>query len=202
MVQLIGNLNGIGFAPLLQFLTELRVTGRLGLTVVSGISTGSVYLEDGSIVGASLDAEEGLVALEAVALMSNKASFMISDSAGELRRNLDLDTAALLEHLDHLGREGDRLLSNIGSLQSVPRLTLGDENPREPVAVSRGALRLLLDLRTQRTVLEMGHLHGLRSTLEELQELVDLRLVSVTEADPAPPVTQLLDRQRIGHLRT
>jgi hypothetical protein len=192
MVQLIGNVTGLGLAKLVRFLTDLQLSGQLCLTPEPGVNTGTIFLQDGHVVGATLDPQQGLPALEALVLVCGNATFTFSDSAGEIKYNLIAEPTALHEHLDHLGDEGRRLMDSIGSLTAVPRLTELAGEANESVAVTRGALRLLVDIRENSTVFELGHAYGFRPTLEHLHELIQLRLVttgspgthSVTAATP------------------
>jgi len=202
MLQLIGNLSGIGLSRLAQFLTELEITGRLCVAIEDGATTGTVWFEGGKIVGATVDShEDGLVALEALALVSSTASFAFADSPVEMKHNVDVEPAVLREHLSHLDQDGPRLMQSIRSLGAIPRVALADIDVRESISLSRDALRLLLDIRGDQTVLELSHRHGLRATIEHTYELVQLRLLrvgddnSVSLPATAPAFANLLEQK-------
>lgn len=207
MAQLIGNVAGVGLPRLVRFLTDLQLSGRLTVAPEPGVTNGTIFLHEGQVVGAVLDPEQGLPALEALALVCGNATFAFADAPGEIKYNLIAEPEVLQEHLDHIGQEGLRLMRSIGSLTAVPRLAALATDAHESIALTRGALRLLLQIGDERTVLDLGHLHGLRPTLEHLHELIQLRLVTIGAPDPeavaaaAPELAHLFDGMDNHHER-
>jgi Domain of unknown function (DUF4388) len=189
MVQLNGNLAGMGLPTLLDLLARLQASGRL--TLVIEPLMGIVFLEEGRIVGATLDSEQGLSALQALAFISGNAMFAFSDWKGEVERNVQAEPTELQEQLAQLAQEGDKAMSVIPSLLAIPRLTVESERSDEPLRLGRTTLQLLLDARSRRTVVDLASQYGLRITLQHLYQLTDLGLISLELPVPATPRTRI-----------
>lgn len=192
MTQLSGSLEGIGLVALLEFLTSVGTTGRLA--IFEGDLHGRLELDRGALVGAVLGHEQGLPALEAIALALGGARFQLIEMNDEPERNLALSREDLAEELEQLMRERTRIAAAIPSLASVARPALVEDEGPETVLLERDVLRLLVKLDGQRTVAQIAEHEGLTRTLRTLVKLVELQLARV-EAPPAasassPPTMQ------------
>ncbi|MBV9172444.1 MAG: DUF4388 domain-containing protein [Chloroflexi bacterium] len=185
MTELSGNLEGIGLLPLVQFLTTVAKSGRL--IVHDAELSGRLDIDDGLLVGAAFDQEQGMAALEAIALALSSARFDFRDATGPLDQNLRLSGDQVTEALQRLSREQAALKAAVPSLGAVPHLTLDEGNDDRQVSLDRDTLRLLIRLDGRHSVSELARDHGLLRTLRELTQLVQLSLVRV---DAIPGVIQ------------
>jgi len=189
MIELSGTLSGTALVALLTFLWNLRATGRLAI-VIEPIM-GTVFLERGRVVGAVLQSESGIDALDALALIPGFARFGFAESHGEPLRNIAAEPSQLQEHLEHLVLDGRRLAAAVPSLTTVPRVASEDETASDPIVLPRSTLGLLLELREQKDVLALTRSFGLREALHGLSQLVAMGLVvaapeHVSQAGSAP----------------
>lgn len=193
MSNLSGTLESISLAPLVGFLAGLRKSGRL--SVSDGPWAGSIFLEEGRVVGAAFGAERGLDALDAIALALAKGQFAYAeDDASDVELNLMMSPAELQKHLGELAQEGAALSEAVPSLAAVPTVVVQEPaDDSGEVRLDRATLKLLLALDGGRTVAELAAHRGVIRTLRELAHLVELNLVRLNVAAPAdgrvPPPT-------------
>jgi Domain of unknown function (DUF4388) len=195
VAELSGSLDGIGLVPLVRFLTTVVGSGRL--VVRDAELSGRLDIEDGVLVGAVFDHEQGMPALEAVALALANGRFDFREADGPVDHNLRLSADQLSEALDRLNREQVALSAAVPSLSAVPHLLLDQGSDDRQVSLDRDTLRLLIRLDGRRTVAELARERGLLRTLRQVAQLVQLTLVRVdaqpvvdgTAAPPETPVT-------------
>ena len=105
LTELAGNIEGIGLARLIKLLSDIRASGALSLEEAP--FTGRLTFDEGQVYGAKFGTEEGMAALEAIALaLRTPASFSFTSASPkepELR-NLDLDGETVIREFDQLGR--------------------------------------------------------------------------------------------------
>jgi Domain of unknown function (DUF4388) len=196
VAELTGRLEGIGLVPLVQFLTSVAGNGRL--IVRDAELSGRLDIEDGVLVGAVFEHEQGTPALEAIALALANGRFDFREANGPIDHNLRLSADQLSEVLDRLNREQVALRAAVPSLSAVPHLMLGEGSDDRQVSIDRDTLRLLTRLDGRRTVAELARERGLLRTLRQVAQLVQLTLVQVdplavahaTAAPPEAPVTR------------
>ena len=184
MTELSGALDGIGLFPLLNFLGSLNAAGRLEIS--DRDLSGTLYLTDGRVVGASFGSDSGQVALDAIGLALGSGRFDFADTDGEPLTNLDLSATELQEHLTQLQSERQRIMTGIPSLQAVPASAM-DGPDDQPIVVDRATLRLLLRCDGRASVLELARETGLLATLKRLANLYELNLIKVEPSSRATP---------------
>ena len=191
--ELSGELTAVGLRPLVDFLSDLKKTGRL--LVRDTQWTGTIGLLDGRIVGANFADEEGLTALDAIFVALQHGSFEFNSTA-ECEHNVLVPPLGLTEHLDKLDAEVRQLADLVNSLSAVPDHI--EPIPDGEITLTRSSLALLLAVDGRRTVADHARERGLLATLRQLSELIRLGLVGMhsppSEVDmpPAPvrePVT-------------
>jgi hypothetical protein len=180
MTDLKGTLKSIGLPQLIGFLGELRKTGSLAIS--DGPFSGSVFMESGRVVGAVFGAERGLPAFEAIVLALGGGQFEFAQHAAERELNLMLEPAVLDEHLRRLANERLEFTDVLTSLATVPSVALaGPDN--DQLAIDRGALRLLLEMDGQRSVLDLARGRGLMATARRVAYLIELGLARVSASN-------------------
>jgi hypothetical protein len=189
VTELSGSLEGIGLVALVRFLTTVARSGRL--VVSEGSLRGSLDLEDGALVGAAFDQEQGLPALEAIALALGNGRFEFHDAAEAAEHNVRLAAGEVEQQLEKLAREQVVLAAAVPSLSGIPYVNLDEAADNGQVALDRDTLRLLIQLDGRRTVFELARDRGLLRTLRQLAQLVQLGLarieVSGLPRAPEPP---------------
>lgn len=186
VTELNGRLEGIGLVALVRFLASIARTGRL--LVVDGSLHGWLDLQDGSVVGAGFDQEQGLPALEAIALALGRGRFEFADAeASPAEHNLRLGADELEQRLEQLAGEQVVLAAAIPSLSGVAHLQVDAGSADEQVPLDRDTLRLLIRLDGRRTVAELARERGLLRTLRQLARLVQFDLVRVEVPAAASP---------------
>jgi Domain of unknown function (DUF4388) len=183
MTELSGTLDGIGLFPLLNFLGSLKAAGRL--TITDTDQSGSLYLTDGHVIGASFGSEQGQVALDAIGLALGNGHFEFADDGGMQPANLELSGPELQQHLVTLQSERARILGVIPSLDSMPVAAM-DGPDDQPIALDRASLRLLMRCDGQRNVLDLARESDLLSTLKRLTNLAEANLIRVDMPWGAP----------------
>jgi len=186
VTELSGSLDGIGLLALVRFLGGVAPTGRLAL--VDGSLQGWLDLDAGALVGATFDQEQGLPALEAIALALGTGRFEFHDTPPPAEHSLRLAPADIDERLEQLAQEQRVLAAAIPSLSGVPSVVLDEaaEVQNGQVALERDTLRLLLRLDGRRTVAQLTRERGLLRTLRQLAELVQLGLARIDLPSGAP----------------
>jgi len=179
VTELSGSLEGIGLLAVVRFLASVAPTGRLAL--VDGSLQGWLDLDAGALVGATFDQEQGLPALEAIALALGTGRFEFHDTAPPPEHSLRLAPAEIDERLEQLAQEQRVLAAAIPSLSGVPSVILDEaaEAQNGQVALERDTLRLLLRLDGRRTVAQLARERGLLRTLRQLAQLVQLGLARI-----------------------
>src|SRR5215469_7549206 len=119
MIELGGTLEDIGLASVLQFVLQL---GRPGcLTISDGMFTGTLYVDNGSVVGASFQQESGLPALESIGLALSKGRFTFSREC-ERQNNVSLPPGDLEGLLERIQTEAEHIRRAVPLLSAAPRL--------------------------------------------------------------------------------
>lgn len=184
--MLSGTLRFVGLSRLLGLLAESRLEGQLSIAHDSQGAT--VSLKNGHVVGAELGAETGLIALDAIALLSPAASFTFTE--GLLRPaafNLNLEPARLIPRLQELEAASCRFAAVIPSPWSVlvrsEQIANGDL-----LSLERGALALWLNC-DGRTMFDLAGDDGLLPTVKWTLQLAELGLLECKQEEVASPVT-------------
>src|SRR5215813_10791641 len=119
MTEISGHLEGIGLSHLIQFLGELNSTGELALEEAP--FTGKLYFENGQVRGAQFGTEQGLPALEAIALTLGPGRFSFSSAPDSPAvQNLDVDGDTVRVELDRLATDAEHYRRLMPSLSSTP----------------------------------------------------------------------------------
>jgi hypothetical protein len=188
IMELTGELAGIGLRPLVDFMRSLRKSGYFSIRDERW--TGTLVLDDGEIVGARFGPDHGLSALDSIffALQNGRFEFVTST---DCERNLDLSAKELDDHLDSLAAEIEPLAQFVTSMSAIPSRSLSADDGE--ITLGRGALRLLMALDGQRTLADHATERGLLITLREIADLAHLGLVTfdadAREAVSEPSVT-------------
>jgi len=185
MTELSGTLDGIGLFSLLNFLSGLQARGRLAIT--DRDLSGTLYLTEGRVVGASFGSDTGEVALDAIGLALGQGRFNFADDGAEQPSNLNMTAPELQKHLEDLAAERQRIMAFVPSLDAAPSAsldTLQEGSDDQPVTLDRGTLRLLMRSDGQRSVLDLAREGGLLVTLKRLANLNDLGLINVADQPP------------------
>lgn len=184
MSGLSGSLAAVGLRAIVGFLAGLGKSGTLRLS--HDRWWGEVILDRGEVVGAAFGAEQGLAALDAIALAFPVGTFNFVDApAGSVpvaARNVDLPAPALQARLEEmLGGRGDAPALGF-TLAAVPQVVLGDpgaSDAPEKVALSRGAIQTLLAVDGRRSVADVAAGRGYAETIRDLQTLARQGLVAL-----------------------
>lgn len=183
-MELSGELTGIGLRPLVNFLSDLKKSGKL--IIRDDRWTGAIGLLEGGIVGANFADEQGLAALDTIFFALQHGRFEFTTSA-HCELNIAVQPQALAEHLDTLDREVHQLGDVVSSFSAVPRHS--ESIPEGEVTLTRSSLALLLAVDGRRSVAEHAHERGLLATLRAMAELIQLGLVSIQSPAPAAEVS-------------
>lgn len=190
-MEFCGELTGIGLRPLVNFLADLKKSGRLVLQ--DDRWTGGIALLEGRLVGADFADERGLAALDAIFFALRHGSFEFTSTA-KCEHNILVEPHALAEHLDTLDREVQQLGEVVPSLSAVPARIESISDGE--ITLTRSALTLLFAVDGHSSVADHARKHGLLSTLRAITELIQLGLVSIqtpaTGSDaPLAPVREI-----------
>jgi hypothetical protein len=191
MTELSGTLDGIGLFPLLNFLSGLKARGRLA--IADRDLSGSLFLSDGRVVGATFGGDTGQVALDAIGLALGQGRFDFADDGAERPVNQTMDASELQQHLEQLASERQRIMASIPSLDAVP-VSMIDGPDDQPIALDRGTLRLLLRCDGRGSVLDLARDGGLLPALKRLAHLHELKLIDVTQPGAPADETIVLTR--------
>jgi hypothetical protein len=177
----------------LRALSELGQSGLLRIR--HRRLSGEVHLRAGQVVGAVLGAEEGVAALEGIALVLPDGEFRFQEDAEPEWDGGDILLDDLPAYLNALAHERAYLTRMIPSLQLVPRLAtypLDGAQPG-PVLVDRDTLRLMPAIGRGLSVEAMALHFGLVDTARALARLLEW---DVAELEPGPsPIVDLRPAQ-------
>lgn len=184
MSGLSGSLEAVGLRAIVGFLAGLGKSGTLRLA--HDRWWGEVIIDRGEVVGAAFGAEQGLAALDAIALAFPVGTFNFVDappgSVPVAERNVDLPAPALLARLEEtLGGRGASPALGF-TLAAVPQVVLGDPGASaapEKVALSRGAIQTLLAVDGRRSVADVAAGRGYAETIRDLQTLARQGLITL-----------------------
>ena len=182
MTELAGDLEGIGLSRLIKLLSDIRASGALSLEEAP--FTGRLTFDEGQVYGAKFGTEEGMAALEAIALTLGPGRFSFTSASPEPElRNLDLDGETVIRELDRLGIEAERYRRIMPplSLVPVPKRSSGPQD--ETISVERGSLDLLLDCDGRTTVADLVQRGSMLNTLKRLSRLIELGLIECRPMD-------------------
>jgi signal peptidase I len=179
MADLSGSFSSIQFAPLAQFLAGLGKTGDLLISDQHWV--GQLSIREGHIVGARIDDEHGLSALELIVSgVGSRGSFEFFDGSATLEPEIDprWDFVEGIERLSASPLHG--WMARLQAPTSIPRLAVSPDLPDElELTLTRAAIRLFLDIDGQRNIQELIKRHGLRCCVTTLQSLCDLGLAEI-----------------------
>ncbi|MDQ3702613.1 MAG: DUF4388 domain-containing protein [Chloroflexota bacterium] len=209
MITLAGTLEGIGLPALLRFLSTLRPDGRL--LVADDVWGGEVAFDQGEVVAATFGAEQGLAALEAIALALPNGEFRFTGGPPPGGRDIDLPATEFEAYLTALAESQSFIARMLPSLLAVPQLVdpgaVSLPTGQDQVTIDRSTLYTLLLVDGQRSAhgicewrsgLGAGRgaggsqsrqgrgTQGIGQTLKELAWLAEAGLVTI-EAPRRPP---------------
>jgi signal peptidase I len=192
MAELSGSLSSIDFTSLLRFLSGL---GKSGEVLVTGDHwRGRVSLDGGRVSAAYVGAEEGMGALEFMAVALTDAAFEFQEHSAGSRNAPERSPLPALETADplaELARHSSAARWLNGPLPApgdVPRLLAPTLPESAELALARGAIYVLLDVDGQRTVRDLVDRHHLVPTIAALDVLRRLGVVAIAPPIPASPV--------------
>lgn len=178
MPELRGDLAFVGLSALLRFIAGLGVTGRLQVAGERG--EGSLWLDEGHVVGASFGPQRGAEALSALAGTAGDGQFRLSAEPAPAVREIEAPLEDVLQHvatMDAAFREIRPLLVTRWGV--APSEGAGGGESREAsIVLDRRALDVLLAVnRGRHTVDEIAGAGGLVETAYALLRLRDQGLV-------------------------
>ncbi len=195
MTEISGDLEGIGLSQLIKFLGALNSTGELALEEAP--FTGKLYFENGQVRGAQFGSEEGVAALEAIALTLGPGRFAFSSVSDEpALHNLDFEGDGVITELERLTVHAEHYRRLMPPLSATPVPIRSKDRMSEPVTLERGALQLLLDCNGRTTVAELVRNGSMLSTLKNLSQLVEFGLL---ECQPVERTRPQAPRTENGH---
>jgi hypothetical protein len=180
MTELCISTAGRDLALIVRLLASLRLTGRL--EVVQGHWAGSMCFDQGRLVAAAFQTEQGLLALEAllIALPDGRCTFYSGAPANVA--NLQLGRRELEAEVQQLAQRQARLERVVPSLAMVPRASDAPDTPSlldEVIALPRSALATLAAIDGRRNINAICGKRGLVRTLEDLATLENRGLIRV-----------------------
>lgn len=193
-MEFCGELTGIGLRPLVNFLADLKKSGRL--VVRDGRWTGAIGLLDGRLVGADFADERGLAALDAIFFALRHGSFEFTSTA-DCEHNILVEPHALAEHLDTLEREVQQLGEVVPALSAVPARTESASDGE--ITLTRSSLALLLAVDGRSSVADHAQKRGLLSTMRAMTELIQLGLVGIQTTAPGIDAVPVPVRETTPH---
>jgi len=181
-----GSLRGVPPLAVLRVLSELRQSGLL--LIRRRRLTGEVHFQEGRIAAAVLGEEEGVAALEGIALVMGDGDFRFQEHAEPEWEGGEIELDDVAGHLTALAQERAYLARIIPSIRSIPRL-LGDPSDVDetaPVLVNRKTLRVLSAIDGESSVEAIGRQHGLVDTMRALAHLVECEVAAIEPRGPIP----------------
>jgi signal peptidase I len=189
MAELSGSLAGFGFARLLEFLSELGKTGDL--LVSQGNWTAQLSFERGQLTASTVADEQGLAALEFIALFMQAGEFEFFESPPSLTPNLDVRTDPLGQFkrlsVDARGPASSRLPEP----NSVPRVAaFNNDDPfgDAGMVLSRSAVLVLAQIDGVQTLRDIAARDGLLRTMKAVVRLSELGLIAFDDLAGASQV--------------
>lgn len=181
MPELRGDLAFVGLSALLRFIAGLGATGRLRVAGERG--EGSLWLDEGHVVGAAFGAQRGAEALSALAGTAGDGRFRLSAEPAPAVREIEAPLEDVLQHvatMDAAFREIRPLLRTHWGV--APPEAVGSRESREAsIVLDRRALDVLLAVnRGHHTVDEIA---GAGNLVETAQALLRLRDQGLVQAD-------------------
>ena len=143
--------------------------------------TACLSFEDGRLIGAAVEREEGAAALEFVGAALCEADFQFWEGPPVLNANL----ADVGEPLRGLPSGRAAWATDLPALEDVPRLTGVAMDPTEQgqeLQLTRATVLVVHDVDGMRSVRRLAARHGLVRTVRALAELRVLNLVDITPA--------------------
>jgi len=174
-----GSLRAVPPHSVLRMLTDLGHSGLLRIR--RRRLSGEVHFEDGRIVGAILGDDDGVAALEGIALVLADGSFRFQEHAEPEWEGGEIDLHHVPDYLAALAHERAYLARIIPSLQSIPRLAvdLSDGDDGGQVLLDRKTLRVLSAIDGKSSVEAIAREHGLVDTMRALANLVECEVAAV-----------------------
>ncbi|MDQ3702334.1 MAG: DUF4388 domain-containing protein, partial [Chloroflexota bacterium] len=190
MPELRGDLAFVGLSALLRFIAGLGVTGRLQVAGERG--EGSLWLDEGHVVGASFGPQRGAEALSALAGSAGDGQFRLSAEPAPAVREIEAPLEDVLQHvatMDAAFREIRPLLVTRWGV-APPEGTGSTDSREAPIVLDRRALDVLLAVnRGRHTVDEIAGAGNLVETAHALLRLRDEGLVQAEGAAGIPRET-------------
>lgn len=183
MPELTGSLSSFNLAPLLRFVGALGKSGDLVLS--HGHWTGHLALDQGQLVAAVVEHEQGDSALDFISLVLRDGYFEFSEGPPRLSPNLGACPDPLLE-IDERATRQPAWLAQIPGPSTVPRIVnLTNDHDDSEVLVPREAVSVFGQVDGHRTVRELAVEHGLLRVVSSLATLHQLNLVEFGSAEVA-----------------
>jgi hypothetical protein len=181
-----GSLSSLNLPAILRFLSGLQKSGELSVSYQRW--QGTVALQDGALIGASLGSESGASAFEGMAIGLPEGKFVFrEDAPAPTASAWSVDVGEVAGYLSRLEAERAQLLGQLPRLGLVPALapTPGPTTSSETVTIDADALALLPHLSRRCTVEQLALERGLARTIRHVARLVELGLIILET--PAPP---------------
>lgn len=175
MPEFSGSLSSIRLAPLVRFICGLGKSGDLLLS--HGHWIGQLSLEDGRLIAAAIENDEGESALDFISLALRDGDFEFSEGPPSLRPNIGPQDDPLL-WLDEQALRHPAWLAALPSPTAIPHVVhSANDQVDSDVLVARSALYVLVDVDGVRSVRELALRHGLLRVVSSLATLRQLKLV-------------------------
>jgi MFS family permease len=184
-----GSLRAVPPHAVLRVLAELRQTGLL--LIRRRRLSGEVHFQHGRIAAAVLGEEDGIAALEGIALVLADGDFRFQEHAEPEWEGGEIELDDVSTHLAALGQERAYLARIIPSLRSIPRLVAdtSDVDESAPLLVHRKTLRVLSAIDGESSVEAIAGQLGLVDTMRALAHLVECDVAVFEPHTPvAPPL--------------
>jgi hypothetical protein len=186
VTELSGSLSSLNLPAILRFLSDLQKSGMLSVSFQRW--QGTVALQRGALIGASLGSESGAAAFEGMAVALPEGKFVFREDAPVPTPGAwHVEAGEVAGYLQRLETERAQTLELLPRLGLVPMLAAAcsASTRSETVTIDGDALGLLPHLSRRCTVEQLAAERGLARTVRHVARLAELGLISLES--PAPP---------------
>src|SRR5438552_3566954 len=176
MPELGGSLEGIGLAQILRFLHD---QGKSGLLLLShGNSTAEILIDQGSVVAASFESEQGLAALDGALLLLPNGHFSFTSDRPAGPRNIDLPSDELETYLEQRASLQADMAQDLPPLDAIPDIVKSTGELGE-ISLDGAMVETLLAIDGSRSISELAAGSSLASTLMAIVRLREYELITI-----------------------
>ena len=201
VTELSGSLSSLNLPAILRFLGGLQKSGVLSVSFQRW--QGTVALQRGALIGASLRSESGATAFEGMAVALPEGKFVFREGAPvPTPSDWHVEAGEVAGYLRRLEAERAQILELLPRLGLVPVLAAasGAATTSETVTIDGDALALLPHLSRRCTVEQLAAERGLARTVRHVARLAELGLISLESPAPPPLAAPAPPAKRGGRL--